>query len=182
LEAFTAGIFISQPVPPVNPLRILTGGILLMSALEYERLVFRGHFRCEVGIDYSGSFLGIDYGGGLEESEKVFPGLLTAKLSYPWLDRDVMVQPWSGEPVSRLEYIWGFYRRHMDNARRPFVMRSPLDKKLYLWKFADDSLSIELVDLYLGTTGLSLRQAYVRHMNTLEGGALDEGVENPSTI
>lgn len=153
-----------------------------MSALEYERLIFRGHFKCEVGIDYSGSFLSVEYGGGLDETEKVFPGLLTAKLSYPHLDRDVMVQLPSGELVSRLDYIWGFYRRQMDNARRPFLMRSPLDKKLYLWKFADDSLSIELVDLFMGTTGLSMRQAYVRHVNTLEGGALDDGFENPSTI
>lgn len=153
-----------------------------MSALEYERLLFRGHFHCEVGVDYSGSFLGVEYGGGLDETEKVFPGLLTAKLSYPELDRDVMIQLPSGELISRLDYIWGFYRRSMDNARRPFIMRFPLDKRLYLWKFTDDSLSIELVNLYLGTSGLSLRQAAVRHMNTLEGGALDEGLENPSTI
>jgi hypothetical protein len=154
-----------------------------MSALEYERLLFRGHFHCEVGIDYSGSFLGVEYGGGLDETEKVFPGLLTAKLSYPELDRDVLIMPPGAvEPVSRLDYIWGFYRRSMDNARRPFLMRSPLDKKLYLWKFADDSLSIELVNLFMGTTGLSMKQTYVRHMNTLEGGALDEGEENPQTI
>jgi len=149
---------------------------------EYERLVYRGNFRCEIGVDYSGSFLSIDYGGGLDETEKVFPALLTAKLSYPELDRDVLIQPHAGEPIDRLAYIWGFYRRSMDNARRPFEMRSPLDKKLYLWRFADDSLSIELVNLFMGSTGLSLRQAYVRHVNTLEGGALDEGVENPSTV
>ena len=71
---------------------------------EYEQLIYRGDFRCEVGIDYSGSFLGIDYGGGLDETEKVFPGLLTAKLSYPHLDRDVIPH---GALVNRLDYIWG---------------------------------------------------------------------------
>lgn len=149
---------------------------------DYERLVYRGNFRCEVGIDYSGSFLEIDYGGGLGESEKVFPGLLTAKLSYPELDRDVMIVTPAGEAVSRLFYVWDFYRRQMDNGRRPFEMRSPLDKKLYLWQFADLSLSIDLINLYLGSTGVTLKQTYVRHMGTLPGGALDEGVENPSTI
>jgi hypothetical protein len=159
---------------------------------EYDRLRNRGHFRCEVGIDYSGAFLGIEYGGGLDESERVFPGLLTAKLSYPHLDRDVPVHlppediqalglPFDRE-VDRLTYVWTFYRRQMDAGRRPYIMRSPLDKKLYLWRFTDDSLSIELVDLYMGTTGLSMKQAYVRGLNTLEGGALDEGFENPSTI
>lgn len=153
-----------------------------MSALEYERLVNRGFFKCHVGVDYSGAFLGVEYGGGLEETERIFPGLLTAKLNYPELSRDVMVVTPTGETISRLYYVWGFYRRSMDAGRRPFLMRSPLDKRLYLWRFADDSLSIELADLYLGSTGLSLKQAYVHDMNTLEGGALDEGVENPSTI
>lgn len=153
-----------------------------MSTPEYPRLQYRGNFRVTAGIDYEGTTLGVEYGGGLSERETIFPPLRYWKLSYPELSRDAMIQLPSGELISRLDYVWNFYCDRLNKGGVPFTIRCPRDKRLYLAEFTDLRLEYELADLFLASTGLSMRQAYVRHMNTLEGGALDEGLENPSTI
>lgn len=147
--------------------------------MPFNQLVYRGNFECSVGADYSGSFLRADYGGGYSETEVIFPRLLTARLSYSALTRGAKVRLPSGESLDRLTYVWSFYCRQMDNGREPFLMRSPLDGKMYLWEFAEESLEITLVDLKLGTTGLALKQVYVRGVATNADGSIDEGIVLP---
>lgn len=150
--------------------------------MSYDFLQYRGNFECSVGIDYSGAHLGAEYGAGYYESEKVFPGLLFGRLNYSALSRRVRVRLATGEAVSRLNYVWFFYRACMDNGRKPFLMRSPLDERLYLWKFADESLEITLVDLFLGTCGLGVRQVRVKGVAMNADGSIDEGVLRPDVL
>lgn len=115
-----------------------------------------------MGIDYSGALLSAGFGGGFQETEVIFPPLRTAELSYPTLHRDAMVEV--GEDVfqNRLEYIYGFYTNSKANGNEPFVMKSPLDGKFYVWQFVDDDLDIRLLDLFMGSSGLKIKQVYVR--------------------
>lgn len=150
--------------------------------MPYPMLIYRGNFDCAVGVDYANAFLGADFGGGLDETERIFPGLLTAHMNYKALSKRVNVQLRDGETATRLNYIWNFYRTRMDAGREPFVMRSPLDDKLYLWKFTDLSLEMSMADWYLATTGLSLIQTYVRGVATNADGSVDEDVIDPDAI
>jgi hypothetical protein len=127
----------------------------------YSRLIYRGHFECEVGISYKSAKLGASLGGGYKTVENIFPPLLFGSLSYPTLHRDAMIETEPDVFVDRLDYIWSFYRDSKDNADKPFLMKSPLDGKWYLFDFPDDDLSIRLVDLYMGTTGLKIEQRYI---------------------
>lgn len=128
----------------------------------YNTLIYRGHFECEIGISYKGAKLGVSLGGGYKEVENVFPPLLYGSLSYPTLHRDAMIEVEEDTFVNRLDYIWGFYRESKDNADLPFLMKSPLDGAWYLWQFSDDDLSIRLLDLYMGSTGVKIEQVYVK--------------------
>lgn len=125
-------------------------------------LLYRGHFRVTVGFDHSGSLLSAEYGGGLRSDEVVFPKLRTASLSYPTLHRDAMIEVAEDTLVNRLDYIVNFYNTSKENGNEPFLMKSPLDGKWYLWFFPDNDLSVELIDLYMGSTGLKVKQVYVR--------------------
>ena len=148
----------------------------------YPELVYRGTFQCEVGADYSGSLLTADQGGGLLASEIVFPGLLLVSLNYSTLHRRVKVRLPTGESVSRLDYIWWFFRNSKDGANAPFLMRSPLDERLFLWRFPDDRLTLSLVDFYLATTGLQLQQAIVTGVTLNDDGSIPEGVTYPDSL
>jgi hypothetical protein len=150
----------------------------------YPELIYRGNYAVTVGVDYSKSFLRADFGGGLSETETVFPGLLYAKLNYSALHSRAMVQPEDGEPTDRLTYFYSFYRESMDNGIRPFVMRvpRPLTEKPYLWEFTDLNLEFSLVDQFLATTGISIRQAFVRGMNFLNDGSIGDETDNPATV
>ncbi len=128
----------------------------------FETLLYRGHFRVIVGFDHSGSLLSAEYGGGMRDDEVIFPKLRTASLSYPTLHRDAMVEVEEDVFINRLDYIVGFYNTSKENGNEPFLMKSPLDGKWFLWFFVNDELSVELVDLYMGTTGLKIKQVYVR--------------------
>ena len=141
-----------------------------------HQLVYRGNFEVTAGIDYADSHLRADYGGGLSETEVVFPPRRFWRLSYPALSRDVSIQLPSGEAVTRHDYVWDFYRHHMDAGNLPFVMRCPRDKKLYLCEFEDTRLEYSLVDLFLATSGLSIRQAAVRGVLLNPDGSVVEGV------
>lgn len=127
----------------------------------YSILIYRGHFECEIGVSYKAAKLGAPFGGGYKTVENIFPPLLYGSLSYPTLHRDAMIEVEPDTFVNRLDYIWAFYRESKDNADKPFLMKSPLDGKWYLWDFPDDDLSIRLVDLYMGSTGLKIEQRYV---------------------
>jgi hypothetical protein len=128
----------------------------------YSILIYRGHFECEIGISYKDAKLGASLGGGYKTVENIFPPLLFGSLSYPTLHRDAMIEVSTGVFKNRLDYIWDFYRASKDNADKPFLMKSPLDSKWYLWQFLDDDLSIRLLDLYMGSTGVKIEQVYVK--------------------
>src|SRR5687767_14298331 len=102
---------------------------------EYPELIYRGNYEVSVGVDYGGSFLRAEYGGGYSETEVIFPALLTCRLTYSALSRRALITPGDAEPTDRLTYVYGFYRAQMDRGRRPFLMRWPLDDKMYLWEF-----------------------------------------------
>lgn len=127
----------------------------------YSQLIYRGHFECEIGVSYKAAKLGASLGGGFKEAENIFPPLLYGSLSYPTLHRDAMIEVAEDTFVNRLDYIWAFYRASKDAADKPFLMKSPLDGKWYLWDFPDDDLSIRLVDLYMGSSGLKIEQRYI---------------------
>lgn len=128
----------------------------------FETLIYRGHFRCSIGFDHSGSLLSAEYGGGLRDDEVIFPKLRIGSLSYPTLHRDAMIEVEEDVFVNRLDYICNFYNASKENGNEPFLMKSPLDGKWFLWIFPEDELSVELIDLYMGTSGLKIKQVYVR--------------------
>ena len=133
-----------------------------MALPDFPKLIYRGHFDCEIGVSYKAAKLVASLGGGFKEAEIIFPPLLYGSLSYPTLHRDAMIEVAEDTFVNRLDYIWSFYRSSKDNADKPFLMKSPLDSKWYLWDFPDDDLSIRLVDLYMGSSGLKIEQRYVQ--------------------
>lgn len=142
---------------------------------DFPILIYRGHFECEIGVSYKDAKLAASLGGGYKEVENVFPPLLYGSLSYPTLHRDAMIEVEEDTFVNRLDYIFSFYRESKDNADQPFLMKSPLDGKWYLWNFSDDELSIRLVDLYMGSTGLKIEQVYVKGVTPdNEDGSFDE--------
>lgn len=128
----------------------------------FETLLYRGHFRVTMGFDHSGSLLSAEYGGGLRDDEVIFPKLRTGTLSYPTLHRDAMIEIDEEVFKDRLAYIVDFYNASKENGNEPFLMKSPLDSKWFLWIFPEDELSVELIDLYMGSSGLKIRQVYVR--------------------
>lgn len=134
----------------------------------YNVLQYRGHFRCEVGLSYKDAILSTEYGGGFREDENIFPPLRTAALSYPTLHKDAMTRLAAPSIlIDRLTYIWDFYAASKDAGNKPFLMKTPNRAtsqvgRYFLWVFEDSDLTIELVDLYMGSTGLRLRQVYVR--------------------
>lgn len=142
----------------------------------YPTLIYRGNFQVVAALDYSNSLLRADFGGGLSETEVIFPPLRDWKLSYPELSRDAMIYLPSGESVSRLDYVWAMYRASKDSGNHPLILRCPRDKKLYLVEFADDRLEYSLADLYLATCGLTLKQVYARGVTFNADGSLPEEV------
>jgi hypothetical protein len=123
-------------------------------------LLYRGHFECEVGFDHSGAFLSADLGGGASKADVIFPKLRTAALAYPTLHRDAMIEVEPDTFVNRLVYIVEFYNARMEEGNGPFLMKFPYDSKWYLFKFEDKNLSVRLIDLYMGSSGLKLKQCY----------------------
>lgn len=125
-------------------------------------LLYRGHFECEIGVSYKAAKLGASFGGGYKSVENIFPPLLYGSLSYPTLHRDAMIEVAEDTFVNRLDYLVGFYKESKDNADKPFLMKSPLNGAWYLWYFPEDDLTIRLIDLYMGGTGLKIEQVYVQ--------------------
>jgi hypothetical protein len=130
----------------------------------YSILIYRGHFHCEVGLTYKDAMLSASKGGGYREDELVFPPIRTASLSYPTLHKDAMIEVSTGVFKDRLQYIWDFFRASKDAGNKPFLMKSPnpADNSYFLWVFSDPDLSIDLADLFMGTSGLKLEQVYVK--------------------
>lgn len=133
-----------------------------MALPDYPILLYRGHFSVTVGFDHSGSILSAEFGGGFREAEVIFPKLRTATLSYPTLHRDAMIEVEEDTFVNRLDYIVGFYNARMEAGGEPFLMKSPFDGGWFLWRFEEENLDVTLLDLYMGSSGLKLRQVYVR--------------------
>jgi hypothetical protein len=125
-------------------------------------LLYRGHFECDVGLDHTDSLLTAQFGGGLEESEVLFPKMRTASLSYPTLHRDAMIEIEEDVFVNRLEYITGFYNARMEAGNEPFLMKFPLDSQWYLFRFTQTELNVRLIDLFMGSSGLQLKECRVR--------------------
>lgn len=149
---------------------------------EIPTLIYRGNFSCAAGIDFAGTMLAAEFGGGYRTDEVVMPPLRYWSFTYSALSRRVNVQPPNAEPIDRLSYIWNFYYQSKLNGNRPFKVRCPRDNKLYLAYWPDGNLEMSLADQFLATTGLQARQLYMRGVNTLPDGSLDEGVENSDTI
>lgn len=128
----------------------------------FETLLYRGHFECEAGFEHSASLLTAEFGGGLQESEVLFPKLRYASLSYPTLHRDALIEVEEAVFLDRLSYITGFYNERMEAGNEPFLMKFPLDSKWYLWRFTELDLTVRLIDLFMGSGGLRLRECRVR--------------------
>jgi hypothetical protein len=131
-----------------------------MSLPDVPILKYRGHFECEVGFDHSGSMLDASYGGGASVADVIFPKLRTAALSYPTLHRDAMIEVEEDTFVNRLVYIVEFYDARIEEGNGPFLMKFPYDSKWYLFKFEEKNLNVRLIDLYMGSSGLKLKQCY----------------------
>jgi hypothetical protein len=152
-------------------------------AYAYPELKYRGHYDVVAGYDFAGTMLSADYGGGLREDEVIFPPLKYWKLRYDSVSRRVYVQPeGNAEPKLREVYLRDFVLDSKTNGNRPFVMRCPLDNKPYLCVFDTDTLEFDLLNLMAMTTGLSIRQVYVRQMNFLPDGSIGSEIENPAQI
>lgn len=130
----------------------------------YSILIYRGHFHCEVGLTYKDAMLSGSRGGGYRDDELIFPPIRTASLSYPTLHKDALIEVSTGVFKNRVQYIWDFFRASKDAGNKPFLMKSPnpADNKYFLWVFSDPDLSIELIDLFMGSSGLKLEQVYVK--------------------
>jgi len=130
----------------------------------FETLIYRGHFRVQEELDFEGSILGAGLAWGYRVDENIFPPLRACSLSYPTLHKDAMILV-SEDPdvfVSRHDYLWNFYEASKSAGNKPFLMKSPKDGKWFLWRFADNKLSYELIDLFLASAGVKLVQANVQ--------------------
>lgn len=125
-------------------------------------LAYRGHFRVTEDLDYSDAILSAGYGGGYRVDEIVFPALRACTLSYPTLHKDAMIEVEPDVFESRHDYLWNFYKARKDAGNEPFLMKSPRDSKWFLWVFTDNSLSYELLDLYMASSSVKLQQVNVR--------------------
>lgn len=125
-------------------------------------LAYRGHFRVTEDLDYSDAILSAGYGGGYRIDEIVFPALRACTLSYPTLHKDAMIEVEPDVFESRHDYLWNFYKARKDAGNEPFLMKSPRDGKWFLWVFTDNSLSYELLDLYMASSSVKLQQVNVR--------------------
>jgi len=143
----------------------------------FEVLLYRGHFHVTEELDYSGSILGAGLGWGYRTDETIFPPLRACTLSYPTLHKDAMILVSTGPDVfvSRHDYLWAFYEASKTAGNKPFLMKSPKDGKYFLWRFADNKLSYELIDLFLASSGVKLEQANVQGVTPdHDDGSFDE--------
>jgi hypothetical protein len=101
-------------------------------------------------------------GWGYQDADTIFPPLRGCSLSYPTLHRDAMIEVEEDVFTNRLDFLWDFYEARKTAANEPFLMKSPKDGKWFLWRFADDKLTYELLDLYMAASGVKLEQANVR--------------------
>lgn len=147
--------------------------------MPYAQLIYRGNYSLTASIDFAGTMLSAEYGGGYREDEVIFPPLRGWRLNYSALSKLVSVQLRDGERASRLNYIWNFYTASKAAGNLPFVVRCPRDEKLYLAYFPDDNLEMTLVDQFLATCGLSVRQLYVRGVTVNADGSVEESVIDP---
>lgn len=130
--------------------------------IGYETLIYRGHFRVVEELDYEGAMLSAGQGGGYRIDEIIFPALRACTLSYPTLHKDIMIEVEEDVFESRHDYLWNFYKARKDAGNEPFLMKSPKDGAWFLWVFADNKLSYELIDLYMASSGVKLQQVNVR--------------------
>lgn len=153
-----------------------------MSALDFPELIYRGNYQLAVGVDYGGTMLSAEFGSGYRVDEVIALPVLTARLNYEALTRRALINLPDGDPIDRLEYIWRMYCDSKDRGNRPFRMRSPRDEKMYLWFFEDDRLELQMMNAYLATCGLSLKQIRVKGVNTLPDGSVADEIENPDVV
>jgi hypothetical protein len=144
---------------------------------DYPVLIYRGHFRMSSGVSYKDSLLTAEFGGGLETAEVIFPRSHYASLNYSNLHRDALIEVEEDVFVDRMTYLCDFYCNSKDNGNEPFLMKNPRDGKWFLWKFEDDDLTIELMNLFAGSTGLKIKQVAVRGLtpDNLDGSFDEEG-------
>jgi hypothetical protein len=138
-------------------------------------LQYRGHFRVTEELDYENAILSAGYGGGYRVDEIIFPALRACSLSYPTLHKDAMIEVEPDVFESRHDYLWNFYKARKDAGNEPFLMKSPKDGSWFLWVFADNKLSYELLDLYMASSGVKLQQVNVKGVTAdNDDGSFDE--------
>jgi hypothetical protein len=151
-------------------------------SLDYPTLEYRGNFHVKCGIDHAGALLSAEYAGGYREDVVVGVPLRDWSLTYSALINRAMITLEGGAPIDRASYVWNFYNESKDNGNRPFRMRCPRDGKFYLCFFPQDRMEFEMVNRRLSTTGLQIKQVYVRGVSTLDDGSLSDDVINPDEI
>ena len=143
-------------------------------SIQLSQLLYRGNYSLTLGINYDGALLSAEYPFGYREDAVIGVPLLYWRLSYTALHKRVGVQLPDGERASRLNYVWGMYRESKDNGNRPFILRCPRDEKFYLAHFPENNLELEMVDQFLATAGLPIKQLRVRGVSTNTDGSLNE--------
>jgi hypothetical protein len=150
-------------------------------SVELKQLLYRGNFSLSLGIEYEGVILSANYPFGYREDAVIGAPLRLWQLNYTALHKRVNVQLPNGERASRLNYVWGVYCESKDNGNRPFILRCPRDDKFYLAYFPENNLQIQMVDSYLATAGLPIKQLRIKSVATNADGSLDED-DLPVTI
>jgi hypothetical protein len=149
-----------------------------MSA-PYKQLSYRGNFEVTACIDYGEALLSAKYPFGYMETAVIGVPLRDWTLAYTALHRRVKIQLSNGEALSRLDYVWSFVCASKDGGNEPFILRCPRDGKLYLAHFPDNRLEYRLVDQFLATSGLAIKQMNVKGVTVNADGSLPEGVSLP---
>jgi hypothetical protein len=143
-------------------------------SVTISQLLYRGNYSLTAGIDYGGAILSAEYPFGYREDAVIGVPLRSWTLNYTALHKRVSIQLPNGERASRLNYVWSMYCNSKDAGNLPFILRCPRDEKLYLAYFPENGLQIEMVDMYLATAGLQIKQMNIKGVATNDDGSLDE--------
>lgn len=146
-----------------------------------QTLIYRGNFSLRRRKDYSNAFLEAEYPNGYASPPIVIGRPLRSwDLTYSALV-PAMVNPPNALPKDRLSYVWDFFCDSKDNGNRPFILICPADNKKYLCVFQDSLIEVEMMNYMLSTTGLVIKQRFVKDLNFLDDGSMGDAT-NPNSI
>jgi hypothetical protein len=154
-----------------------------MSAViqDLPNLFYRGNFSLKRRRDYTDAYLQAEYPNGYT-SEAAIVGMAIREwdLTYSALVPATIQLP-NGQTKDRLSYVWDFYCDSKDNGNRPFYLIDPAEQKRYLCVFKDRVIEVEMMNYTLSTTGLTIRQTFLKTMNFLDDGSIGDD-QNPAQI